>query len=631
MPEATSRSLVERFIEQVWNQNPPAPMDEFVAAPPSAYPVLYTYRGRDGVCRLLDEYRRAMPNSTLQINYFVGQGERVAVSVTMVIAHHHPEEGETTVTQATASEGNAPGNGTGGEGANGNGATDDAPPAEVLQTNGEDAGAVYTFFLFFQIVADKIISAQSSPAMDLLQYLDKSSRPVSQWERTLVALKLPPRLTAVLSFLVQSGIAGAAMVDRFWQRQWLQPIFRASVIILAFILFVWIGGRIAHRYAEDKIAVWLENDLYYLRLPQRTRQLSTVSADGTKLVFSAARDNLVPGDTNGVADIFVATANVADFDNIKQTGVSTPLTVTITQVSQVGKDGNGDADGWSRDPAITSDGLYVTFSSVATNLVSKSKSFATPINYYVRDLTCNTTYLVNDVLKGINNEELNRLSVNSQATCGDEEEKRHNIAFSLMNSPNALPPLFADATYGERQRLYEQQDRSIGLAERHLEIVLFYYVRYFSTILFSALAAIGAAVLLFFISRDGWNKHNDLLHIPFIGFVACSILFSAMPNVFEFSQNIEANKRAFEAAMTLENQIASYISTGRVMGQFPNPNDTSQSISTLVPLPASEFIHRVDAQLTELFGLAIEMNADEIPRTEDILEQMQGNAQLTVE
>ena len=83
--------------------------------------------------------------------------------------------------------------------------------------------------------------------------------------------------------------------------------------------------------------------------------------------------------------------------------------------------------------------------------------------------------------------------------------------------------------------------------------------------------------------------------------------------------------------MTLENQIASYISTGRVMGQFPNPKDTSQTISTLVPLPASEFIHRVDAQLTELFGLAIEMNAEEIPRTEDILEQMQGNAQLTVE
>ena len=87
------------------------------------------------------------------------------------------------------------------------------------------------------------------------------------------------------------------------------------------------------------------------------------------------------------------------------------------------------------------------------------------------------------------------------------------------------------------------------------------------------------------------NNHNHLLHIPFIGLVACSILFGAIPNVFEFSNNINANKRAFVAAMTLENQITSYISTGKVMGKTADPDDDSKEISALVAVDASEFIH----------------------------------------
>ena len=71
----------------------------------------------------------------------------------------------------------------------------------------------------------------------------------------------------------------------------------------------------------------------------------TVSADGRYVAYYSRASNLVPGDTNDVGDIFV-------WDR------ETDTTIRIT-------DGND----WSRMPAISGDGRYVTFDSAASNLV----------------------------------------------------------------------------------------------------------------------------------------------------------------------------------------------------------------------------------------------------------------------
>lgn len=76
-----------------------------------------------------------------------------------------------------------------------------------------------------------------------------------------------------------------------------------------------------------------------------------LSADGRFIVFSSLATDLVSGDTNGVADIFVRDR----------------LTGTTERVS-VAADGT-QANQESRRPALSADGRYVAFYSLATNLL----------------------------------------------------------------------------------------------------------------------------------------------------------------------------------------------------------------------------------------------------------------------
>ena len=77
----------------------------------------------------------------------------------------------------------------------------------------------------------------------------------------------------------------------------------------------------------------------------------SISANGRFVVFQSAASNLVPGDTNGVADVFV-------YDRL--TGQT-----TCVSISSDGSQSNGGGI-WS---SISADGRYVAFASGSTNLV----------------------------------------------------------------------------------------------------------------------------------------------------------------------------------------------------------------------------------------------------------------------
>jgi len=79
---------------------------------------------------------------------------------------------------------------------------------------------------------------------------------------------------------------------------------------------------------------------------------SALSPDGRFVAFESLASNLVPGDTNGVSDIFV---------HDRQTGETTRVSV-----STGGVQGNGPSHG---EMAISADGRVVAFTSEATNLV----------------------------------------------------------------------------------------------------------------------------------------------------------------------------------------------------------------------------------------------------------------------
>lgn len=99
-----------------------------------------------------------------------------------------------------------------------------------------------------------------------------------------------------------------------------------------------------------------------------------LSPDGHYLAFASDATDLVPGDTNGLRDVFVCDLFAG----------------TNTLVS-VGTNGAG-ANGISYDAAVNGNGQYVAFTSMATNLIARDTNGCTDV--FVRDLAARTNYLI---------------------------------------------------------------------------------------------------------------------------------------------------------------------------------------------------------------------------------------------
>jgi len=102
-----------------------------------------------------------------------------------------------------------------------------------------------------------------------------------------------------------------------------------------------------------------------------------MTPDGRFVVFASAASNLVPGDTNGVGDVFVRD---------RRTGVTERVSVGARGVQ-----GNGDSNflGIATAPAISDNGRYVAFKSDASNLVKGDRNQLTDV--FVRDRSTGTT------------------------------------------------------------------------------------------------------------------------------------------------------------------------------------------------------------------------------------------------
>src|SRR6185369_12963534 len=93
--------------------------------------------------------------------------------------------------------------------------------------------------------------------------------------------------------------------------------------------------------------------------------------DGTVVAFESLASNLVPGDTNGASDIFVR-----------------DRTTDVTTRVSVGTDGT-EGSGGSFVPAISMDGRWVLFESVAPDLVPDDTNGARDV--FLHDRLTGTT------------------------------------------------------------------------------------------------------------------------------------------------------------------------------------------------------------------------------------------------
>ncbi|MDB6112114.1 MAG: hypothetical protein JWR69_3864 [Pedosphaera sp.] len=102
---------------------------------------------------------------------------------------------------------------------------------------------------------------------------------------------------------------------------------------------------------------------------------SVMTPDGRYVAFVSAASNLVTGDVNGIADVYVRDLQAGTTTLVSVGAKSTNLTRFVSS---------------SEAPVITPDGRYVAFYSTATNLVP---GLLTAGEIYVRDLTAGTTFL----------------------------------------------------------------------------------------------------------------------------------------------------------------------------------------------------------------------------------------------
>jgi len=102
-----------------------------------------------------------------------------------------------------------------------------------------------------------------------------------------------------------------------------------------------------------------------------------ITPDGRFVVFASNANNLVSGDTNGTTDVFL---------HDRTTGVT-----ELESVSSSGVQGNGNLG--SGAPAVSSDGRFVAFASAATNFLANDANLGAD-DVFVRDRSLGTTELI---------------------------------------------------------------------------------------------------------------------------------------------------------------------------------------------------------------------------------------------
>ncbi len=108
--------------------------------------------------------------------------------------------------------------------------------------------------------------------------------------------------------------------------------------------------------------------------------LPDITADGRYIAFYSNADNLVPGDTNGLIDVFRK-----DLETGEVVLVSTATDGTQGSIS-------------SYNPSISDDGRYVTFQSTSSNLVAGDGNVAADI--FRKDLETGETILISTASNG---------------------------------------------------------------------------------------------------------------------------------------------------------------------------------------------------------------------------------------
>ncbi len=177
-----------------------------------------------------------------------------------------------------------------------------------------------------------------------------------------------------------------------------------------------------------------------------------LSQNADRIVYVSEASNLISGDGNTYADVYMYT---------RASGVTQRVSVPNSAP-------NADPNGASITPYITSNGRYVTFASVASNLVATDDNDFCGIfscsDIFVRDLNANTTTLVS-----LNTNEAQGDKASSRSVISDDgryvvyESEADNMDTTTPDTNAVSDVYLRDITAGTTIRVSKSQSGEEGI------------------------------------------------------------------------------------------------------------------------------------------------------------------------
>ena len=164
-------------------------------------------------------------------------------------------------------------------------------------------------------------------------------------------------------------------------------------------------------------------------------------------------------------------------------------------------------------------------------------------------------------------------------------------AEGARTGPAATPTPSPTPTEAEKERLEIQLRTIRDRVKHHGDVMAYFYVNYFLSIVMVMVAGLTVALTLFFIAQLGWNNTNTYIRAVFVVAAAYVAFYGLFPPVFQQQKNIIDNKELFLKYKALESEVASYdVTFMTTQGEAKNPR---------------EFITYVDSEMGRIGNIAL--------------------------
>lgn len=180
-----------------------------------------------------------------------------------------------------------------------------------------------------------------------------------------------------------------------------------------------------------------------------------------------------------------------------------------------------------------------------------------------------------------------------------------------------------NATSAEKARLFKQLKEIENRARIHISVAIDFYVWNYLSISAATIEEIVAAISLFFLSKEGWEKANKYVVDVFVFSFSITVATGVFPALFRQEENISNNTRTYLAYIALDDRVNSYIATGRfTVFTVVKPANTKNAIAPETLTNVKDVIHSVDGELAILNNIYIGFDATKIPNYRQVFNEV---------